>query len=318
MTTPLVSVAIPVFNGMPFLEAAIESVIQQDYTNVEIIISDDGSSDDSRKFINDISDERTVKLLNQQNAGIFGNLNRCVARSKGDYIQIMSQDDVMGLGYISGQVRSLQMQPQAGFVYSGCRYIDSKGAFLGDSSADGTPELIDRATYNWIASHYAALPASISTVMIPRATINAIGVFDERYRVAGDIEYWNRISERFAVIRNPAMQIAIRTHINMATMHSKSELAYLSEEAMLTNWYRSLWSPEEYKEIERFRMKTRGVDHFQWILRAALRAQLGDALLGLRLLRNQFAVPEVAIWFLLRKLRLCSDVRPTLPAPRRL
>jgi len=316
MTTPLVSVAVPVFNGMPFLEVAIESIFQQDYVNIEIIISDDGSSDDSRQFINNISDDRVVKLLDhQQNIGIFGNLNRCIARSKGNYVQIMSQDDVMGMDYISGQLRSLQMHPQAGFVYSGCRYIDSNGNCLGDSSADRTPELIDRATYNWIASHFGALPASISNVMIPRTTIDAVGMFDERYRLAGDIEYWNRVSERFEVIRNPAMQLDIRSHIGMATMHYRSGLAYLEEEAMLANWYRSLWSPEEFKEVERYRMKTRGTDHFQWILRAASRAHLADAMMGLRLLGNQFPIHQVATWFLLRKLRLLPGVRPTVPAP---
>jgi len=317
MTTPLVSIALPVFNGMPLLEVAIESIVQQDYTNVEIIISDDASSDDTRKFINNISDDRVVKLLNQQNVGIFGNLNRCIAHSNADYIQIMSHDDVMGMGYISGQLRALQMHPQAGFVYSGCRYIDSDGKFLGDSSADRTPELIDQATYNWIASHYSALPSSTSTVMIPRTTINAVGMFDERYRLAGDIEYWNRVSERFEIIRNPAMQIDIRTHAGMTTVNSQSGLAYLREEAMLANWYRSLWSPEEFKEIERFRMKTRGVDQFGWILRAASRAQLADALMGLRLLGNRFPIHQVATCFLLRKLRLLPDVRPTVPAPRR-
>jgi hypothetical protein len=91
----------------------------------------------------------------------------------------------------------------------------------------------------------------------------------------------------------------------------------LKEEAMLANWYRSLWSPEEFKEVERYRMKTRGVDHFQWILKAASRAHLGDAMMGLRLLGKRFPVHQVATWFLLRKLRLLPDVRPTVPPPRR-
>jgi hypothetical protein len=86
---------------------------------------------------------------------------------------------------------------------------------------------------------------------------------------------------------------------------------------MLASWYRSLWSPAEFKEIERYRMKTRGLDHFAWILRAVSRARLADALIGLRLLGKQFSISELAMWFLLRKLRLYPDVRPTLPAPRR-
>jgi glycosyltransferase involved in cell wall biosynthesis len=319
MSNPLVSVVVPVFNGMPFLEVAIDSIIRQDYANMEIVISDDASSDDSRGFISTISDHRVVKLTSQKNAGIFGNLNRCIAHSKGDYIQIMSQDDVMGTGYINSQLSSLQMQPQLqlGFAYSGCRYIDSNGRCLGDSSADGTTEQIDQATYNWIASHFGSLPASISNVMIPRTTINAVGVFDERYRVAGDMEYYNRVSERFKIVRNPAMQLDVRSHPGMATKHPGSGLAYLREEVMLGNWYRSLWSPEEFLEIERFRMKTRGVDHFQWILKAVSRAYLVDAIIGLRLLATQFRIHQVVTWFLLRKLRLSPQARPTLPAPRR-
>jgi hypothetical protein len=113
------------------------------------------------------------------------------------------------------------------------------------------------------------------------------------------------------------MQIDIRTHIGMATLHSKTGLAYLKEEAMLASWYRSLWSPAEFKEIRRYRMKTRGVYHFNWILRTASRGHLGDAMMGLRLLGNQFPIHQVATWFLLRKLRLLPDARPTVPAPRR-
>src|ERR1700757_1580653 len=263
MALPLVSVAVPVFNGMPFLKDAIASIIWQDYGNIEIIISDDGSSDNSCEFIRTISDNRVLKFLNRHNAGIFGNLNRCLSRSKGEFFQIMSQDDVMGESFIRSQLQCLDKYPKAGLVYSGCRFIDDKGNVVGGSSANRTPELIDRATYNWIASHFIALPASISTVMIPRATLDAVGIFDERYRVAGDIEFWNRVSERFELIRNPTMQIDLRTHAGMATLHAKSSLAYLKEEAMLANWYRSLWSPEEFKEVERFRMKTRGVYHFQ-------------------------------------------------------
>lgn len=111
----LITVALPIYTGNPYLEKAIASVLAQE-VDLELIISDDGSSDGSLAVAENFADSR-IRLLRNDNRGIFGNLNRCVSESRGDPIQVFSQDDVMPQEYLASQAALLAKHPDAGLVY---------------------------------------------------------------------------------------------------------------------------------------------------------------------------------------------------------
>ena len=276
----LVSVALPIYNGLPYLHEAIANILTQD-VEFELIISDDGSSDGSREAVQKLSDPRIRILFNETNAGIFGNLNRCIAAAKGPFIQVFSQDDVMRPGYLASQVRMLQKHPAAGLVYGMPESIDANGAVVGTKLGDNTPEVIDAKMYLWIASHYMALPPSISSVMIPRRTFDAVGPFNPAYRVAGDIEFYNRVSERFSILRNVEVLHAVRTHKSMTSVLPSTGSSYLREELTMEQWYRSRWSAGDYRKVKRFRAISRGRYHLGWIARAARAGRIAEALTAL-------------------------------------
>jgi glycosyltransferase involved in cell wall biosynthesis len=311
----LVSVALPIYNGLPYLREAIATILAQDI-ELELVISDDMSRDGSKEVVQALSDPRVRVLNNEKNAGIFGNLNRCIAAAKGQFIQVFSQDDLMKPGYLASQVRLLQKYPDAGLVYGTPDCIDENGSLTASNPGDATPEFIDRGLYLWIGSHYGALPASISSIMISRRTFEEIGVFNPGYPVAGDIEFYNRVSERFPILRDIEVLHTIRTHKAMTSARHTTGPLYLRDELALEKWYRDRWNAQDYRKIKRFRATTRGRYHLAWIVRAVRSGQIGEAAAALWRLNRLCPLPWV-VWAC-----ACSSLRPdwrplpTVPPPR--
>jgi glycosyltransferase involved in cell wall biosynthesis len=311
----LVSVALPVYNGLPYLKEAVATILAQDI-EFELIVSDDISSDGSKAAVQALTDPRVRVLTNQTNAGIFGNLNRCIAVAKGQFIQVFSQDDLMKPGYLASQVRMLQKHPDAGLVYGTPDWIDEKGSVTWSNVGDTTPEVIDRNLFLWIASHYMALPASISSIMIPRRTFDAVGLFDAGYPVAGDIEFYNRVGERFSVLRNMEVLHTIRSHRAMTSARPTAGPLYLRDELALAKWYRDRWNARDYRRIRRFRALTRGSYHLGWIARTLRNGKFGEAATALWRLGGLYPLHWVIWGRVWSYMNSRWRPQPTVPPPR--
>lgn len=110
-TTPLVSVVIPLYNTEKYIEVALESIINQTYKNIEIVVSNDGSTDKSIDLVRKYKDKR-IKIVNsKKNYGISSALNKGVLASKGKYIAIMDSDDWSYPDRISKQVQLMENNP---------------------------------------------------------------------------------------------------------------------------------------------------------------------------------------------------------------
>jgi glycosyltransferase involved in cell wall biosynthesis len=311
----LITVALPIYNGNPYLEKAITSILAQD-VNLELIISDDGSSDGSLDVAEGFADPRIRILRNDRNGGIFGNLNRCISAARGDPIQVFSQDDVMLPGYLASQAALLAKHPDAGLVYGMPERIDEQGRLLGTDDSDGTPERIEWPLYLWISSHYGSLPPSISSIMIPRSTFDAVGLFDPGYPLAGDLEFYNRVAERFPVLFNREVRHAVRTHQLMTSALPTSGARYLREELRLADWYRKHWSEPELEKVRHFRADMRGRYHLGWIRRMAMRGHIAQAAHALRDLNRLYPLRWVMGLQLQRLLGRRGMARPSIPPPK--
>jgi glycosyltransferase involved in cell wall biosynthesis len=311
----LVSVALPIYNGLPYLREAISTILAQDI-EFELIISDDVSRDGSLEFVQGLSDPRILLLINKTNAGIFGNLNRCITAARGQFIQVFSQDDLMKPDYLASQVRMLRNYPDAGLVYGSPDWIDETGSFISSNVGDNTPEHVDRDLYIWIASHYGALPASISSIMIPRRTFDTVGLFNQDYPVAGDIEFYNRVSEQFPILRNKVILHSIRSHKAMTSILPTAGPRYLRDELALEQWYRSRWTMEDYRKIRRYRSVTRGRYHVGWIARIALTGRLGEAAVALWRLSGLCPLHWIIWGYVSGALRSNWRPQPTVPPPK--
>ncbi|HTF66818.1 MAG TPA: glycosyltransferase family A protein, partial [Edaphobacter sp.] len=112
MSIPLVSVLLPVYNGEPYLDAALASILRQDYERLEVIAIDDGSTDGSLQVLERYrkADGR-ISIVSRENRGLIATLNEGLAMAKGELVARMDADDVCYTARLSRQVSVLKQQP---------------------------------------------------------------------------------------------------------------------------------------------------------------------------------------------------------------
>lgn len=108
-TKPLISVLMPAYNSELYIAEAIESILNQSYQNIELIIFDDGSTDNTRQVIQSFDDFRIVKILSDQNYGVVRARNDMIDRAGGQYIALMDADDIADPTRLEKQLRSLEL-----------------------------------------------------------------------------------------------------------------------------------------------------------------------------------------------------------------
>ncbi len=134
MSAPLVSVLVPVYNGEKFLRECLDSILAQDYANMEILIADDGSSDGSMAVMEFYAggEPRVRCWKNQKNLGLVENWNCLLHEARGEYIKFVFQDDkLLSASAVSEMAQSLTNQPHVSLVASASEVIDESSGFLG-------------------------------------------------------------------------------------------------------------------------------------------------------------------------------------------
>lgn len=128
MNLPLVSVVVPTYNQAPYLEEAINSARNQTYPHVEIVIVNDGSTDNSAEILKDLAaKDSRIRYFNQKNQGFAVATNKAIEESKGEYIVHLDSDDVYEPEKIQKQLEMLQKDSTIDLVYTAIQVIDSEG-----------------------------------------------------------------------------------------------------------------------------------------------------------------------------------------------
>jgi glycosyltransferase involved in cell wall biosynthesis len=130
MEPPLVSICVPVYNREKHLKASLDSILAQTYKNIEIILVDNCSTDNSPQIAKSYG-TRLKYFRNEKNLGACGNLNRCVELSGSEYVAIYHSDDVYMPDIIEKQVRLLEANPDVGAVFTEAQIIDGEGKPIG-------------------------------------------------------------------------------------------------------------------------------------------------------------------------------------------
>ncbi|MCZ2339761.1 MAG: glycosyltransferase family 2 protein, partial [Chitinophagales bacterium] len=131
--SPLVSIIVSCYNHEKYIEECILSVINQDYSNIELLVVDDGSSDKSIDIISRLKDKYGFYFLAQNNKGLTRTLNETIAKSKGEYIIPFGSDDVMLPHRVSAQIAYIKDKPEVGICGGNIELIDSDGALYPES-----------------------------------------------------------------------------------------------------------------------------------------------------------------------------------------
>ena len=194
---PTVSVCIPTYCGSTHLGAAIDSVLNQDFTDFELIIIDDNSPDQTSDVVLSYEDSRIRYIKNSMNLGPEVNWNKCLTESKGKYFKLLPHDDVLAHDCLSRQVDILENDPNECMVLVFCarNIIDQKGNVI-------TTRRYPRAKTGVIASQ-SLIKKSIrrgtnllgepAALLFRKSLAETIGGFDGSISYIIDLDYWFRL-----------------------------------------------------------------------------------------------------------------------------
>ena len=203
MRSPLVSVIIPCFNQGRFLADAIESALGQSYRPLEIIVVDDGSTDDSARVAQQYAG---VKLIRQANGGLSAARNAGLEASAGTYLVFVDADDRLLSEALRAGVNDLSAHPECAFVYGHYRLITADGAPMPSAEARRVCEnhYFEMLRGNCIGMHAA--------VTYRRAVFDDVGGFDTTLGACEDYDLYLRITRRFPVHCHAEVAAEYRQH----------------------------------------------------------------------------------------------------------
>jgi glycosyltransferase involved in cell wall biosynthesis len=210
----LVSVIVPCYNGGAFLEAALRSALAQTYSEVEIVVIDDGSTDSSPE----IAQRLPVRYIRQQNRGLAEARNAGIRESRGAYVVFLDADDRLKPEAIEIGLRALELRPDCDMAVGDHVFISADGSFLGHSTK------VDP-----LHSYYEALLKSnfiemISSVLFRRRVFDELGGFDSTLSVSEDYELYLRIARARSICCHPVVVAEYRRHESNTSLDSERML----------------------------------------------------------------------------------------------
>ncbi|MBR8835696.1 MAG: glycosyltransferase family 2 protein [Stigonema ocellatum SAG 48.90 = DSM 106950] len=215
---PKVSVVTPAYNAMKYLPETLESALQQTFTDFEVLIVNDGSSDGIVEWSSQITDPR-VKVISQENQGTAAARNRGISESKGEYIAFLDADDIWEPTKLEKQVYCLDNNPLVGLVDTWIAFIDESGkptGYIMKPDAEGN-------VYKKVVESCDSTVCCGSSPMIRRSCFDTVGLFD-RDSYIEDVDMWIRIAIRYhyGLVKEPLVRY--RLHPNNKSKDCQSML----------------------------------------------------------------------------------------------
>jgi glycosyltransferase involved in cell wall biosynthesis len=199
MRQPSVSVIMPCYNAGAFLESAVQSVLQQDYTGpVELLVVDDGSTDESVQIA---SRFEGVKVLSQSNQGPAAARNLALDHATGQYVAFLDADDLWLPGSLRARIDVLEHDPEVAAVFANFSRW-TPGNLAGETDLEVPDELPaslqDGIASGWLYPEILIDPiVHIITIVARREVFASVGRFDVALRLGEDYDFWIRASNRF-------------------------------------------------------------------------------------------------------------------------
>ena len=198
---PKISVIIPAYNAMTYLPETMATVLNQTVADFEVIVVNDGSSDETEQWVAQLVDPR-VKLISQKNQGLAAARNTGIDHAKGEYLAFLDADDLWESTKLEKQVRCLEENPEVGLVYTWSALINEQGILTGrvfKSHAEGN-------VWKTLIGYNIVWCGSVA--MVRRSCFDRVGAFDRQlssFNNGEDWDMWLRIAAEypFKVIKEP-------------------------------------------------------------------------------------------------------------------
>ncbi len=206
----LVSVTMPVYNAERYVAEAIESILGQTFGDFELIIINDGSTDDSKAVLDGlVMRDPRIRLTSRPNRGISATRNELLSLARGEFVAVLDADDIAMPDRLERQVQFLQTHPECVAVGSRALVIDPDGDSLCEWFPEQSHEEIDALNLSGMRGSAICH----SSVMIRKDSILEVGGYREQYSTAEDLDLWLRLAERGRLANLPEALVKYRTHV---------------------------------------------------------------------------------------------------------
>jgi glycosyltransferase involved in cell wall biosynthesis len=211
---PDVTVSMPAHNAGRYIGDAIRSVLSQTGVGLELIVIDDGSSDDTASVVERLADARIVLLRNGTRTGIGYSHNRATAAARGDFIVHVDADDVILPGALAAAVSALRTVPAAGQAFANHVELNAAGELTLPSFERQRAFLLRHRTRLGDVRRDLLLHGMVANPLrtYRRSALHAVGPFNERLRYAVDYEMTLRLGDRYELLHIPQVLYCARVH----------------------------------------------------------------------------------------------------------
>ncbi|NMG21206.1 glycosyltransferase family A protein [Brasilonema bromeliae] len=238
-----VTIAIPTYNRSKLLKTSLKSALAQDYSDFQVLVLDNASSDDTEAVVRSFSDSRITYVRNDANIGIFGNWQRTIEINSSPYLSILSDDDILLPNFIRESVLGLDNHPNAGLSAALAEFIDTNGVLLqvkGTEFSDNLPQgLIEGLEFIHQIVDGRKWILRTSAVMFRASALKAVGGFDITHsKYLLDLNLYLRMATQFDFFFIAKQLAQVRFHVeqdSQVSFHSLSGTGALAVMAERTD-----------------------------------------------------------------------------------
>lgn len=223
------AIVMPTYNGMRFLPEAIDSVLKQADPNWRLLISDDGSNDGTRDYLDSLSDPRIEVFFQEKNQGIFGNLNFLIAKVQSPFSYILCQDDYFVDAQAVAKVKSEWAKCPDDMAFIRFNHTTDSHSALERFEKDALPSVVPAGMSDLYFFVFGCVPGNLSNVCVRTSVVAEFGWFDQTLPYAGDFEFWSRVGRCRNWLITPCKVVEVRRHEGQASMNLNKRGELLSQ-----------------------------------------------------------------------------------------
>lgn len=252
---PRVSVIMPSYNHEKYVAEAVQSVLDQDYDDFELVITDDGSTDGTVDVIKGFSDPRVKLFVFEENRGAGPAARKCLDEARGEYVAVLSSDDAFLPGKLERQVRFLDEHPGVAAAFGYAKIIGEEGEEFEDEDHFyyNIFRQPNRTRHEWLRRFFFKGNCLCHpSALIRRKLYDEIGYYDERYHQLPDFDFWVRTCLRHDIHVLPEELIKFRVRAGEANVSgSRPEVHKRShyEMSRIFRHYLEIDSPEDLLKV---------------------------------------------------------------------
>ena len=250
------SIVIPAYNSKATIGSAIKSVQRQSRADFELIIVDDGSTDDTASRVEPFLRDERIRLISQQNLGVAAALNRGIASTRGQYVSFLGSDDLWLPHYLAAMASTLDGDPGAAVAYTDAWILDDATRRIRRMTTAGPfhPPEAPRQPSEFFRSLLERGNYVFAGATIRRWVFDEVGTFRAELRSAEDYEFWLRIaSHGYRFVRCPLKLAIYRQRPGQLTADRRRVLLFATKVFQIV--VEEYDAPEDVRELARQRMQ---------------------------------------------------------------